>query len=144
MNSVFNCLTDSSSNNIIVSAKIPFCTQRNNKQTIKATRYDWTKRDIRNQCSAFVRNKFNILPETSETQIPNDKYEKFVTAHKEAADFLLYRHWKIQYVIAIHLMRWHTNFYDFRFKWTATAVIGKSLIVTTGEFQKCNLDVRTL
>ena len=31
---------------------------------------------------------------------------------------------KIQYVIAIHRMRWLTNFYDFRFKWTATAAIG--------------------
>ena len=31
---------------------------------------------------------------------------------------------KIQYVIAIHLMRWLTNFYDFRFRWTATVEIG--------------------
>ena len=31
---------------------------------------------------------------------------------------------KIHYVIAIHLMRWLTNFYNFRFKWTATAAIG--------------------
>ena len=31
---------------------------------------------------------------------------------------------KIQYIIAIHLMRWLTKFYDFRFKWTATAAIG--------------------
>ena len=31
---------------------------------------------------------------------------------------------KIQYGIAIHLMRWLTNFYDFSFKWTATAGIG--------------------
>ena len=31
---------------------------------------------------------------------------------------------KIQYVIVIHLMRWLTNFYDFRFKSTATAAIG--------------------
>ena len=31
---------------------------------------------------------------------------------------------KVQYVIAIHLMRWPTNCYDFRFKWTATAEIG--------------------
>ena len=30
---------------------------------------------------------------------------------------------KIQYVIAIHLMRWLSDFYDFRFKWTATAAI---------------------
>ena len=34
------------------------------------------------------------------------------------------RHLKIQYLIAIHLMRWLTKFYDFRFKWTATAAIG--------------------
>ena len=31
---------------------------------------------------------------------------------------------EIHYGIAIHLMRWLTNFYDFRFKWTATAAIG--------------------
>ena len=31
---------------------------------------------------------------------------------------------KIHDVIAIDLMRWLTNFYDFRFKWTATAGIG--------------------
>ena len=31
---------------------------------------------------------------------------------------------KIQYVITIHLMRWLTNFYDFRLTWTATSGIG--------------------
>ena len=31
---------------------------------------------------------------------------------------------RVQYVIAIHLMRWLTNLYDFRFKETATAAIG--------------------
>ena len=31
---------------------------------------------------------------------------------------------KIQWVIAIHLIRWLTNFYDFRFKWTSRAAIG--------------------
>ena len=31
---------------------------------------------------------------------------------------------KIQYLIAIHLMRWLTDFYDFSFKWTATGGIG--------------------
>ena len=30
---------------------------------------------------------------------------------------------KIQYVIAIHLMKWLNNFHDFRFKWAATAGI---------------------
>ena len=37
---------------------------------------------------------------------------------------------KIQYVIAIHLLRWLTNCYDFRFKWTATAAIGIHLTKT--------------
>ena len=31
---------------------------------------------------------------------------------------------KIQYVIAIHIIRCLTNLYDFTFKWTATAAIG--------------------
>ena len=31
---------------------------------------------------------------------------------------------KIQYVIAIYLISWLTNFYNFRFEWTATAGIG--------------------
>ena len=43
----------------------------------------------------------------------------FVQAFKIVVDFL-----NIQYVIAIHLMRWLNNFYDFRFKWTATTAIG--------------------
>ena len=38
--------------------------------------------------------------------------------------FKIVIHLKIQYVIAIHLMRWLTNFYDFGFNWTATARIG--------------------
>ena len=43
-------------------------------------------------------------------------------------------------------MTWLANFYDFRFKLTATTAIGihptKSLIVAAGEFQQCNLDIR--
>ena len=61
---------------------------------------------------------------------------------------------KIQCAIAIHLMRWLTNFYDFSFKWTATAAIGmhptkawlsqlvnfKNAIWTWGHFRRtiCN------
>ena len=47
---------------------------------------------------------------------------------------------KIHYVIAIHLMRWLTNFYDFSFKWIATAAIGiHPTKAWAGEFQKCKL-----
>ena len=61
---------------------------------------------------------------------------------------------KTQYVIAIHLIRWLTNFYDFSFKWTATSAIGihptkawlsqlvnfKNAILTWGHFRRtiCN------
>ena len=64
------------------------------------------------------------------------------------------RLWKVHYLIAIHLMRWLTNFYDFSFKWTATAAIGihptkawlsqrgnfKNAIWTWGHFRRtiCN------
>ena len=67
---------------------------------------------------------------------------------------------KIHYVIAIHLMRWLTNFYDFKFKWTATAGIGihptkawlsqmvnfKNAIWTWGHFRRtiCNKIVLNL
>ena len=53
---------------------------------------------------------------------------------------------KIQYVIAIHLISWQTNFYDFRFKWTAKAAIGihptKSWLSQLVKFQKCTLQER--
>ena len=32
-----------------------------------------------------VRNKFDILQETSETHTPNNKYENFITNHMQAA-----------------------------------------------------------
>ena len=64
------------------------------------------------------------------------------------------RLFKIQYLIATHLMRWLINFYDFSFKWTATAAIGihstkpwfsqlvnfKNAIWTWGHFRRtiCN------
>ena len=33
----------------------------------------------------IVRNKFDTLPEISESHIPNDEYETFVNSHIEAA-----------------------------------------------------------
>ena len=65
----------------------------------------------------------------------------FVQVLKIVVDFS-----KIQYVIAIHLMRWQNNFYDFRFKGTATAAIWihptKALLAKLASFK--NLDVQTL
>ena len=70
----------------------------------------------------------------------NDKYKELIFqkygknqirgAYDKFPDFFrmgiynCFRLLKIHYVIAIHLIRWLTNFYDFRFKWTATAAIG--------------------
>ena len=53
----------------------------------------------------YVRGVFNMLPDFF---VPSFRIENL----------------KIQYVIAIHLMRWLTNFYDYRSKWTATTAIG--------------------
>ena len=55
----------------------------------------------------YIRGAFNKFPDFFCTRIYN--YRRLL---------------KIQYVIAIHLIRWLTNFYDLRFKWTATAGIG--------------------
>ena len=67
---------------------------------------------------------------------------------------------KIHYVIAIHLMIWLTNFYDFSFKWTVSAAIGihpteawlsqlvnfKNAISTWGHLRRiiCNKNVLNL
>ena len=50
-------------------------------------------------------------------------YDKFPDFFRMGIDNCR-RFLKIHHVIAIHLMRWLTNFYDFSFKWTATAAIG--------------------
>ena len=51
--------------------------------------------------------------------VPSISFQTFVVqTFKNVIDS-----WKFT-VIAIHLMRWLTNFYHFTFKWTATAAIG--------------------
>ena len=58
----------------------------------------------------------------------SSEYQKLTyVVHSISFQTFLYGHLKLSKtldVIAIHLMRWLTNFYDFRFKWTASAAIG--------------------
>ena len=91
----------------------------------------------------YIRGAFNKFPDFFCTNIWN--YRRLL---------------KIHYVIAIHLMRWMTNFYDFSVKWTATAAIGihptkarlsqlanfKNAIWTWGHFRRtiCNKIVLSL
>ena len=58
-------------------------------------------------CQDKIRGAFNKLPDIFCNEILNCR-----------------RLLKIHYVIAIHLMRWLTNFYNFNFQWTTTATIG--------------------
>ena len=51
--------------------------------------------------------------------VPSISFQTFCTGIQNCSRLL-----KIQHVIAIYLMRWLANFYDFTFKWTATAKIG--------------------
>ena len=79
-------------------------------------------------------------------------YLSIYVVNSISSRIFLHRHLKlkVQYVIAIHLMRWLTNFYNYRFKWAATAGIGiyptkawlsqlvnfKNAIWTWGHFRK--------
>ena len=51
--------------------------------------------------------------------VPSISFQTFLYRHLNCCWLL-----KIQYIIAIQLIRWLANFYDFWFKWTATAAIG--------------------
>ena len=111
------------------------------------------KKEIKNRKAVGLDK---ILPEVWKTR----KFDNIQGAFNKFPDFfvqafkIVIDSWKIHYVIAIHLMRWLTNFYDFRFKWTATVAIGihptktwlsqlvnfKNAISTWGHFRRmiCN------
>ena len=69
------------------------------------------------------RNNWMTLPAKREKTRVRGAYDKF-------SDFFRMGIWnccrllKIRYVNAKYFMRWQINFYDFRFKWTATAGFG--------------------
>ena len=44
--------------------------------------------DMSNQYMVSVRSNFDHLQETTERHTPNDEYENFVSAHREAAEWL--------------------------------------------------------
>jgi len=93
INSAMNCEAYSSfegvsSDHRIVTAKLRLSLRRNKKQTSKSVRHEWStlaNSDICNRYAVAVRNKFDILQETSESPSPNEEYENFVCAHLEAA-----------------------------------------------------------
>ena len=45
----------------------------------------FNNRDISDEYTITLRNKFDVLQEISGTFTPNDEYETFVNAHMEAA-----------------------------------------------------------
>ena len=65
--------------------------------------------------NGFVISTYNV-----NVQGAYDKFPDFFCTGISNCHRLL----KIQYLIAINLMRWLTNFYDFGFKWTASAGTG--------------------
>ena len=80
--------------------------RQTNKQTNKQTLMNIWTADVLPIIMFFLRGSVNKFPDF------------FVQALKIVVVL------KIHYVIAIRLMRWQTDFYDFRFKGTATATIG--------------------
>ena len=92
-NSAMNCEAYSSfkgvsSDHRIVTAKIRLSLRKNATWTTTTIHYDWVLRnnkDIRDKYVIALRRKFDALQEKTETHTPNDEYENFVNAHREAA-----------------------------------------------------------
>ena len=86
INSALNCeayssFKGASTDHQIFTAKIRLSLRRNATRTTKTAHYDWSRlnnRDISNEYTITLRNKFNALQEISEILIPNDEYENFV------------------------------------------------------------------
>ena len=92
-NSAINCGAFSSfegvsSDHRIVTAKIRLTLRKNATRTATTKHYDWAllnNRDIRDKYVVELRNRFETLKEKTEKGTPNDEYENFVHAHREAA-----------------------------------------------------------
>ena len=70
-------------------AKIRRYLRRNEKQTVKITRYEWPSlinKDISNRYTVAIRIEFHTFPEIPERYSSTDKYENFDKAHMEAAE----------------------------------------------------------
>ena len=86
-NNALNC-NGVSSDHRIVTAKIRLSLRRKATRTTTTVHHDWSllnNRDIRDKYTLTLRNKFDALPEISETLTLNDEYENFVNVHLEAA-----------------------------------------------------------
>ena len=73
----------------IVTANIRLSLRKHATRTATTKHYDWAllnnSRDIRDKYVVELRNRFETLQEKTEKGTPNDEYENFVNAHREAA-----------------------------------------------------------
>ena len=92
-NSAINCDAYSSfegvsSDQRIVTAKIPLSLRKNAKRTATTKHNEWAlfnNGDIRDKYVVELRNRFETQREKTEKGTPNDEYENIVSAHLEAA-----------------------------------------------------------
>ena len=92
-NSAINCKAYSSfegvsSDHRIVTAKIRLSLRKNATRTATTKHYDWgllNNRDIKDKYVVELRNIYETIQEKTEKGTPNDEYENFVNAHREAA-----------------------------------------------------------
>ena len=92
-NSALNCEAYSSFEGVstdhwIVTAKIRLSLRKNDTRTTTTKLYDWAlliNKDIRDEYTLSLRNKYDTLPEQTEIPTPNEENENFVNAHLEAA-----------------------------------------------------------
>ena len=92
-NSAMNCEAYSSfegvsSDHRIVTAKLRLSLRKNDTRTATTMHYNralLNNREIRDKYALELRNRFKTLQEKTEKGTPNDEYENFVEAHREAA-----------------------------------------------------------
>ena len=84
---VYSSFEGVSSDHRIVTAKLRLSLRKNATRTATTKHYDWARlnREIRDKYALEIRNRFETLQEKTEKSTPNDEYENFVEAHREAA-----------------------------------------------------------
>ena len=82
-----------SSDHRIVTLKIILSLRANKMRTNIKTKYDWKhlvqNKDLQNQFSVALRNRYNVLQLENENKSADSAYQNFVKAHDETAQILI-------------------------------------------------------
>ena len=112
-NSALNCKAYSSFEGVstdhrIVTAKIRLSLRKNVTRTTATVYYQWAllnNRDIKDEYTLVLRNKYDTLLEQTKTHTPNEEYENLVNAHLEAAEEFIPTKQRTKYRVPWEIIR---------------------------------------